>query len=44
MISLSYEDMKLKFNSNFESNCKNIIREHFDGKIDGKYIDSIYDY
>lgn len=44
MISLSNENMILKFNSNFENNCKNIIREHFDGKIDGKYVESIYDY
>lgn len=44
MISLSYEDMILKFNSNFENNCKNIIRNHFNGKIDGIYVENIYDY
>lgn len=44
MISLSNEDMILKFNSYFENNCKNIIRTHFDGKIDGIYVEDIYDY
>ena len=44
MISLFNEDMILKFNSNFENNCKNIIIEHFDGKIDAKYLESIYNY
>ena len=44
MICLSNENMILKFNSNFENNCKNIIREHFDRKIDGIYVENIYDY
>lgn len=37
-------DLILKLNPNFEKNCKNIIREHFDGKIDVKYVENIYDY
>jgi len=44
MMSLFNEDMILKFNLNFENNCKNIIREHFDSKIDGIYVENIYEY
>lgn len=44
MISLSNEDMTLRFSLEFENNWKNIIREHFDGKINVKYVENIYDY
>ena len=37
-------DLILKLNPNFEKNCKNIIREHFNGKIDVKYVEEIYNY
>ena len=37
-------DLILKLNPNFEKYCKNIIREHFDGQIDIKYVEEIYNY